>query len=52
MMLTKMTNLLGEYIDDIYAHYKKQEILSCVRPSYMSQHRDITDRMRGLLIDG
>ncbi|KAF5779852.1 putative cyclin [Helianthus annuus] len=40
-----------EYIDDIYAHYKKQEILSCVRPSYMSQHRDITDRMRGLLID-
>ncbi|MFS8006305.1 putative cyclin domain-containing protein [Helianthus anomalus] len=40
-----------EYIDEIYAHYKKQEILSCVTPSYMSQQRDITDRMRGILID-
>ncbi|MFS8029291.1 putative cyclin [Helianthus anomalus] len=40
-----------EYIDDIYPPYKKQEILSCVTPSYMSQQRDITDRMRGILID-
>lgn len=40
-----------EYIDDIYAHYRKQEISSCVSPRYMSQQHDITDRMRGILID-
>ncbi|KAI7740903.1 hypothetical protein M8C21_027220 [Ambrosia artemisiifolia] len=40
-----------EYVDEIYAYYKKQEILSCVSPSYMSQQHDITDRMRGILID-
>ncbi|KAI3797058.1 hypothetical protein L1987_39748 [Smallanthus sonchifolius] len=40
-----------EYIDDIYAHYRKEEISSCVSPSYMSRQHDITDRMRGILID-
>ncbi|KAJ0495229.1 putative cyclin domain-containing protein [Helianthus annuus] len=27
------------------------QIINCVTPSYMSQERDITDRMRGILID-
>ncbi|KAI3797232.1 hypothetical protein L1987_32487 [Smallanthus sonchifolius] len=40
-----------EYIDDIYAHYRKEEISSCVSPSYMSRQHDITYRMRGILID-
>ncbi|KAD5960229.1 hypothetical protein E3N88_11701 [Mikania micrantha] len=40
-----------EYIDDIYRNYRKQEISSCVSPSYMSQQHDITDKMRGILID-
>nr|XP_043607836.1 G2/mitotic-specific cyclin-2-like [Erigeron canadensis] len=41
-----------EYIDDIYAHYRKQEISNCVSPRYISQQQyDITDRMRGILID-
>ncbi|XP_076951269.1 cyclin-B2-4-like [Bidens hawaiensis] len=40
-----------EYIDELYAHYKEQEILSCVSPTYLSQQHDITDRMRAILID-
>ncbi|KAI3773462.1 hypothetical protein L1987_47991 [Smallanthus sonchifolius] len=40
-----------EYIDDIYAQYRKQEISSYVSPRYMSRQHDITDRMRGILID-
>nr|XP_043634139.1 G2/mitotic-specific cyclin-2-like [Erigeron canadensis] len=41
-----------EYIEDIYAHYRKQEISSCVSPMYISQQQyDITDRMRSILID-
>ncbi|MFS8020310.1 putative cyclin domain-containing protein [Helianthus anomalus] len=40
-----------EYIDDIYSHYRKQEISSCVSPNYMSQQHDITDKMRAILVD-
>ncbi|KAL4579077.1 hypothetical protein LXL04_015212 [Taraxacum kok-saghyz] len=40
-----------EYIDEIFMHYKKQEVLSCISPTYMSKQHDITDRMRGILID-
>ncbi|KAJ9674962.1 hypothetical protein PVL29_024085 [Vitis rotundifolia] len=40
-----------EYIDEIYAHYRKTESSSCVSPDYMSQQFDINDRMRGILID-
>ncbi|PSS31195.1 Cyclin-B2-4 like [Actinidia chinensis var. chinensis] len=41
-----------EYIDDIYAYYKKVEVSSsCVLPNYMAQQFDINDRMRGILID-
>ncbi|KAL3830507.1 hypothetical protein ACJIZ3_019309 [Penstemon smallii] len=40
-----------EYIDDIYAYYKKTENLSCVPPDYMTQQFDLNERMRGILID-
>ncbi|EYU30276.1 hypothetical protein ABFS82_03G007900 [Erythranthe guttata] len=40
-----------EYIDDIYAYYKKTESSSCVPTNYMSQQFDINERMRGILID-
>ncbi|KAI3465444.1 hypothetical protein Pfo_022107 [Paulownia fortunei] len=40
-----------EYIDDIYAFYKKTESSSCVPPNYMAQQFDINERMRGILID-
>ncbi|KAL2529705.1 Cyclin-B2-4 [Forsythia ovata] len=40
-----------EYIDDIYAYYKKTECLSCVPANYMAQQFDINERMRGILID-
>ncbi|XP_047977529.1 G2/mitotic-specific cyclin-2-like [Salvia hispanica] len=40
-----------EYIDDIYAYYKKTESSSCVPSNYMAQQFDINDRMRGILID-
>ncbi|KAL4590820.1 hypothetical protein LXL04_003763 [Taraxacum kok-saghyz] len=38
-------------IDEIFMHYKKQEVLSCISQPYMSKQHDITDRMRGILID-
>lgn len=40
-----------EYINDLYAYYKKAESSSCVPPDYMSTQFDINDRMRGILID-
>ncbi|KDP36793.1 hypothetical protein JCGZ_08084 [Jatropha curcas] len=40
-----------EYIDDLYAFYKKAEKSSCVSPNYMTQQFDINERMRGILID-
>ncbi|KAL3617745.1 Cyclin-B2-4 [Castilleja foliolosa] len=40
-----------EYIDDLYAHYKRAESSSCVPPNYMSQQFDINERMRSILID-
>ncbi|KAK9944377.1 hypothetical protein M0R45_009949 [Rubus argutus] len=40
-----------EYIEDIYAHYRKTENQSCVSPSYMAQQPDINEKMRAILID-
>ncbi|THG23459.1 hypothetical protein TEA_020364 [Camellia sinensis var. sinensis] len=42
---------VAEYINDIYAYYKKVESSSCVLPNYMGQQFDINERMRGILID-
>ncbi|KAL5856268.1 hypothetical protein ACOSQ4_006070 [Xanthoceras sorbifolium] len=40
-----------EYVDDIYAHYWKTEISSCVSPSYMDNQSDINEKMRAILVD-
>ncbi|CAB4291000.1 unnamed protein product [Prunus armeniaca] len=40
-----------EYIDDIYAHYRKTEKSSCISPSYMAHQPDINEKMRAILID-
>ncbi|KAK9756668.1 hypothetical protein RND81_01G113500 [Saponaria officinalis] len=40
-----------EYIDDIYAYYKKVESSSCVPSTYMDVQPDINERMRAILID-
>nr|XP_016457127.1 PREDICTED: G2/mitotic-specific cyclin-2-like [Nicotiana tabacum] len=47
----KNTLAVVEYIDDIYAYYKKTEVLSCVPPNYMEQQIDVNERMRAILID-
>ncbi|KAH7692018.1 cyclin B protein [Dioscorea alata] len=40
-----------DYVDDIYAFYRRTEDLSCVCPNYMSNQFDINERMRAILID-
>lgn len=40
-----------EYVDDIYAYYRKIEICSCVSPTYMDHQSDINEKMRAILID-
>ncbi|XP_042500856.1 G2/mitotic-specific cyclin-2-like isoform X2 [Macadamia integrifolia] len=40
-----------DYIEDIYAHYRKSESSSCVSLTYMEQQFDINQKMRAILID-
>ncbi|CAN6478516.1 unnamed protein product [Victoria cruziana] len=40
-----------EYIEEIYNHYRKTEIMSCVPEDYMSKQPDINHRMRAILVD-
>ncbi|KAK4416903.1 G2/mitotic-specific cyclin-1 [Sesamum alatum] len=40
-----------DYVEDLYAYYKKMESSSCVSPGYMVQQFDINERMRAILID-
>ncbi|KAK7406913.1 hypothetical protein VNO78_08549 [Psophocarpus tetragonolobus] len=40
-----------DYIEDLYAYYRKTEGISCVSPNYMAQQFDINERMRAILID-
>ncbi|XP_022940020.1 LOW QUALITY PROTEIN: G2/mitotic-specific cyclin-2-like [Cucurbita moschata] len=40
-----------EYIDDLYACYRRAEVSGCVPPNYMAHQADINERMRGILID-
>ncbi|GAB2289296.1 hypothetical protein Dimus_023600 [Dionaea muscipula] len=42
---------VAEYVDEIYAYYKKVESSSHVPPDYMEKQGDINKRMRGVLID-
>ncbi|KAF8410309.1 hypothetical protein HHK36_002835 [Tetracentron sinense] len=48
---TKNPLAVVEYIEDIYAYYKKTESLSSVSPNYMAQKIDINEKMRAILID-
>lgn len=47
----KDTLAVVEYIDDIYAYYKKSESSGCVSPTYMDRQSDINEKMRAILID-
>ncbi|XP_062176696.1 G2/mitotic-specific cyclin-2-like [Alnus glutinosa] len=40
-----------EYIDDIFAYYRKTEKSSCVSPDYMALQFDLNEKMRAILID-
>ncbi|KAK6150300.1 hypothetical protein DH2020_015232 [Rehmannia glutinosa] len=40
-----------DYVEDLYAYYKKMECSSCVSPGYMVHQFDINERMRAILID-
>ncbi|KAI3949733.1 hypothetical protein MKX01_040950 [Papaver californicum] len=48
---SKNTLAVVDYIDDIYAHYKKTENSSCVSPNYMVKQSDINEKMRAILVD-
>ncbi|KAI3927671.1 hypothetical protein MKW92_043554 [Papaver armeniacum] len=48
---SKKTLAVVDYIDDIYAHYKKIENSSCVSPNYMVQQSGINGKMRAILVD-
>ncbi|KAJ8567703.1 hypothetical protein K7X08_019911 [Anisodus acutangulus] len=40
-----------EYVEDLFANYRKMEGYGCASPNYMAQQFDITERMRSILID-
>ncbi|KAJ9703893.1 hypothetical protein PVL29_005255 [Vitis rotundifolia] len=40
-----------EYVEDLYAYYRRMESSSCVSPDYMAQQFDINHKMRAILID-
>ncbi|PKI67335.1 hypothetical protein CRG98_012284 [Punica granatum] len=40
-----------DYVEDLYAYYRKMENCSCVSPDYMSKQFDINEKMRAILID-
>ncbi|KAF5735893.1 G2/mitotic-specific cyclin-2-like isoform X1 [Tripterygium wilfordii] len=40
-----------DYVEDMYAFYRKMERFSCVSPEYMEQQFDINEKMRAILID-
>ncbi|XP_031116865.1 G2/mitotic-specific cyclin-2-like [Ipomoea triloba] len=42
---------VNEYVEDLFAYYRKVENFSCVSPGYMAQQFDINERMRAVLID-
>ncbi|KAI7724538.1 hypothetical protein M8C21_032560 [Ambrosia artemisiifolia] len=49
---TRNTLAVVEYVEDLYAHYKRMESHSMVSPNYMlTQQSDINEKMRAILID-
>ncbi|KAI3824243.1 hypothetical protein L1987_05693 [Smallanthus sonchifolius] len=49
---TKNTLAVVEYVEELYANYRKMESYGMVSPKYMlTQQSDINERMRAILID-
>ncbi|KAK9074806.1 hypothetical protein SSX86_003125 [Deinandra increscens subsp. villosa] len=49
---TKNSLAVVEYVEDLYAHYRKMESYGMVSPNYMlTQQSDVNERMRAILID-
>lgn len=49
---TKNHLAVVEYVEDLFAHYRKMESYGMVSPNYMlAQQSDINERMRAILID-
>ncbi|XP_022775483.1 G2/mitotic-specific cyclin-2-like isoform X2 [Durio zibethinus] len=40
-----------DYVEDLYAFYRKMENFSWISPNYMAQQSDINEKMRAILID-
>ncbi|KAL8194086.1 hypothetical protein R6Q57_026328 [Mikania cordata] len=40
-----------EYVEDLYANYRRMESSSVVSPNYMTQQSDLNEKMRAILID-
>ncbi|KAJ8764120.1 hypothetical protein K2173_005026 [Erythroxylum novogranatense] len=40
-----------DYVEEVYAYYRRMESFSCVPPTYMAQQFDINEKMRAILID-
>ncbi|KAG8660086.1 G2/mitotic-specific cyclin-2 isoform X2 [Manihot esculenta] len=40
-----------DYVEDMYAYYRKMESFSCVSPNLMAQQFDINEKMRAILVD-
>ncbi|XVF77036.1 hypothetical protein PTKIN_Ptkin14bG0007600 [Pterospermum kingtungense] len=40
-----------EYVEDLYADYRKMESFRCVPPNHMPHQSDINEKMRAILID-
>ncbi|RWR92962.1 G2/mitotic-specific cyclin-2-like protein [Cinnamomum micranthum f. kanehirae] len=47
----KNTLAVVEYVEDIYAFYRRAESSSCVCPNYMLHQADINEKMRAILMD-
>ena len=42
---------VAEYAQDMYAHFKEQEMSMSVRPTYLSWQPEVTNHMRSVLVD-
>nr|XP_027077582.1 G2/mitotic-specific cyclin-2-like isoform X1 [Coffea arabica] len=42
---------VADYVEDLYAYYRKMENCSCIAPNYMAQQFDINEKMRAILMD-
>ncbi|KAL3525188.1 hypothetical protein ACH5RR_013560 [Cinchona calisaya] len=42
---------VADYVEDLYAYYRRMEGCSCISPNYMAQQFDINEKMRAILMD-